>query len=191
MLLYQQVGDVSTAAENLARNVRALRDARGLTQAAASRRAGIPRGTWATIEVGHANPTLAVLLKIANGLSVSIEELVSPPKGDAKLVPRAALRSRRRNGVTITDLVPDKIPAVQLERLEFEPGAAMRGAPHTSGTREYLACEKGALTLIASAARFDLRAGDVVSFRGDQPHSYRNPHRGRCVAYSVVVLASG
>jgi quercetin dioxygenase-like cupin family protein len=31
--------------------------------------------------------------------------------------------------------------------------------------------------------------GDVLVFRGDQRHSYRNPGRGTAVGYSVVLLA--
>lgn len=34
-----------------------------------------------------------------------------------------------------------------------------------------------------------LEPGDVVVFRGDQKHGYRNPGRGTAVAYSVVTLA--
>ena len=75
--------------------------------------------------------------------------------------------------------------------MEFRPGGAFRGVPHTPGTREYLACESGALELWASGEKYELTAGDVVVFRGDQNHSYRNPTRSRAVAYSVVVLAPG
>jgi hypothetical protein len=34
-----------------------------------------------------------------------------------------------------------------------------------------------------------LRPGDVVTFRGDQRHSYTNPGARVAVGYSVVVLA--
>jgi hypothetical protein len=36
-----------------------------------------------------------------------------------------------------------------------------------------------------------LGAGDVVVFRGDQRHSYRNPGARTAVGYSVVLLAPG
>ena len=51
---------MAEAAANLARNVKHLRDLRGLTQAQASALAEIPRATWAHGETGEANPTLAV-----------------------------------------------------------------------------------------------------------------------------------
>ncbi len=75
--------------------------------------------------------------------------------------------------------------------MEFRPGAQFRGVPHTPGTREYLTCESGELELWASGEKYELTPGDIVVFRGDQNHSYRNPSRSRTVAYSVVVLAPG
>ena len=52
-------------AGNLAENIRQLRDARGMSQAQVAKAAGIPRPTWTNLESGTANPTLAVLLKVA------------------------------------------------------------------------------------------------------------------------------
>ncbi len=65
----------------------------------------------------------------------------------------------------------------------------MRGVPHTPGTREYLACEQGSIQLSESGEVWRLEAGDVVVFRGDQNHGYRNPGKSVAVAYSVIALA--
>ena len=56
--------------------VKQLREARSLTQEQISRSSGLPRATWANVESGAANPTLAVLHKLAHALSVSFEELL-------------------------------------------------------------------------------------------------------------------
>jgi quercetin dioxygenase-like cupin family protein len=68
-------------------------------------------------------------------------------------------------------------------------GASMAGVPHTAGTREYLTCERGQIELTAGGASWTLEPGDVVVFRGDQKHGYRNPTSGAAVAYSVVAFA--
>jgi len=65
----------------------------------------------------------------------------------------------------------------------------MPGVPHTPGTREYLTCETGTIVLVAAGETWRLAPGDVVSFRGDQRHSYSNPGHAAAVGYSVVVLA--
>jgi transcriptional regulator with XRE-family HTH domain len=172
----------------LAANLRQLREARGLSQQQAAALAALPRPTWATLESGSANPTLTVLLRAAAALQVSIEELIGPPRETGKLYRAAGLRARRRGAVTVRDLLPEKIPAMEIERLELPRGAVLNGIPHTPGTREYLACERGRLELMTEGQTFALEAGDVVVFRGDQRHSYRNPGGEPAIGYSVVAM---
>ncbi|HVH97105.1 MAG TPA: XRE family transcriptional regulator [Enhygromyxa sp.] len=177
-------------AANLAENVRLLRDARGMSQAQLAKAAGIPRPTWTNIESGAANPTLAVLLKIAAALHVRLEELLAPPRGTGRLYKAEELTVSRRGKVTIRKLLPEQLRGLDIERLELPPGASMAGVPHTPGTREYLTCERGSVELAVRGRTFVLEPGDVVVFAGDQRHGYRNVGRGLAVAHSVVTFAS-
>ncbi len=181
--------DPSRVADHLAANLRQLREVRGLSQARASALAGIPRPTWATLEAGGSNPTLAVLLRVASALQVTLEELVAPPRASGRLYKASELATRQRGSVTVRHLLPDPMPGLDLERMELPPGAAMSGIPHTPGTREYLACETGRIALSAAGQTWELDAGDVVVFRGDQRHGYRNIGAGVAVGYSVIVLS--
>lgn len=174
---------------HLAQNVRGLREARRLTQEHVSRLAGVPRPTWATLESGSANPTLAVLVKVAAALQVSVQELIGPPRSGGKHYPAGSLRARKRGEATVRALLPDPIPGMEIDRMELPRGGHMTGTPHTPGTREYLTCERGTIELVASGERFRVSPGDVVAFRGDQRHSYRNVGTGTAVAYSVVAFA--
>lgn len=174
---------------HLAENIRRLREGRGLTQQQCARIAEVPRPTWATLESGSANPTLGVLVKVASALQVSIEELIGPPRATGVLVRAADLKSRRRPGALVRKLLPEPVPGMEIERMELEPGGSFKGIPHTPGTREYLTCESGQIELAASGESYHLEPGDVVVFRGDQRHSYRNPGRDPAVAYSVVAIA--
>jgi transcriptional regulator with XRE-family HTH domain len=173
----------------LAANLRALRELRGLTQAQAAALAELPRPTWTTLESGSANPTLGVLLRAAAALSVSLEELVGPPREAGRVYRADTLRSRRRGSASVRDLLPEKIAGMAIERIELPRGGVLNGIPHTPGTREYLACERGQLELSAEGQRFALAAGDVVVFHGDQRHAYRNPGSETAIGYSVVVMA--
>jgi transcriptional regulator with XRE-family HTH domain len=167
--------DESELSARLARNLRHLREARGLTQKRLAELAGIPRATWANLESGMGNPTLSVLHRVAAALQVSLEELISRHPGQAD----------------VSKLLPDPIPGMEMERIELPGGGRMAGVPHTPGTREYLVCERGTLVLQAAGERFELNPGDLVAFRGDQKHSYSNPGREPAVGFSVVVLAQG
>lgn len=175
---------------NLGANVRRLRDGRGFSQEQVARLAGIPRATWASLESGAANPTLAVLTRVAAALQVSIEELIGPPRTSCRFFPAGEIRARRRQGASLRPLVPEAIPGLEVSRLELPPGASLTGIPHTPGTREYLTCERGAIELSASGECWQLGPGDVLVFRGDQKHAYRNPDaRQTAVAISVVCFS--
>ena len=177
---------------NLAANVRRLRDARGLSQQQMARLAGLPRPTWASLESGSANPTLGVLARAAVALSVSIEELIGPPRTAVRRFAAGEVPERRRQGARIRPLLPEAIPGLEIARMELLPGGQLGGVPHTPGTREYLTCESGRIALVASGERWQLDPGDALVFRGDQRHSYHNLDARRpAVAVSVVCFAPG
>ena len=137
---YRASGMDDTGA-NLAANVRRLREARGLSQQQMAQLSGIPRPTWASLETGAANPTLAVLLarrRRAAGLDRGADR--SAAHG------RAALPRRRGAHAQAAGRAPAAASAGSDRRprhraLELEPGGHLNGIPHTPGTREYLTCE--------------------------------------------------
>ena len=175
--------------DHLAANVRAIREARGLSQQQIARAAGIPRATWTHLESGAANPTLAVLVKVADALQVRVDELLASPRRPVQHLRAASLPTRKRGEITIRKLLPESLAGLDLERLALPPGARMSGVPHTPGTREYLTCERGTVELAVAGDRYRLAAGDVVTFRGDQRHGYHNPGSEPAVAYSVIAFA--
>jgi XRE family transcriptional regulator, regulator of sulfur utilization len=181
----------ATTASHLARNLVSLRHTRSLTQDGLARDAGVPRSTIANLESGEGNPSLAVLVKVAQALGVPIDELLASPRAMVRRwnADEVALRSKGR-GVTIRPLVPEPVPDSMMEVMEFAPGAIMGGTPHLPGTREFFTCLEGRVRLLVAGEVYPLAAGDVLAFPGNLPHSYQNadgvaPARG----VSVVILA--
>lgn len=183
--------DGSAISNHLASNVRHVREQRGLTQQQLAKLCEMPRSTVANIESGVANPTLAVLGKLAGALQLSVEELISAPRARLELVRAADVpkQLRARGRAIVHKLLPHPIPGMEIDRLTIEPGSQLRGVPHRPGTQEYLYCERGAVTLRVQGERLVLAEGDVAAFGGDQPHSYENPGTVLSVAFSVVTLA--
>ncbi len=175
--------------DHLADNIRAVREARGLSQQQIAKAAGIPRATWTHLESGGANPTLAVLIKVANALQVRLDELLAAPHQPARHLKASELTVREKGGVRVRKLLPEPLPGLELERMELPPGARMAGVPHTPGTREYLTCERGTVELALANQRYLLEPGDVLTFRGDQRHSYHNPGSSIAIAYSVIAFS--
>ncbi|MBV9889261.1 MAG: helix-turn-helix domain-containing protein [Rhizobacter sp.] len=183
--------DERSAAAHLARNLAALRHARGLTQEGLARGAALPRSTIANLESGTGNPSLVILVKVAQALGVPIDELLASPRASVRRWRAADVAFRvKGRGVTIRDLVPEPVPEEMMEVLDFAPGAAMAGTPHLPGTREFFTCLDGRVHVTVAGERHWLASGDVLAFPGNLPHSYHNgdalaPARG----VSVVVFA--
>jgi transcriptional regulator with XRE-family HTH domain len=182
---------MSKLAVRLAENVRHLREAREQTQEQMAKLAGMPRATWAHLETGAANPTLAVLDKVATALQVPIEELTGEPRSSGRLYSRAAMRSRKQGDGVVQQLLPDPIPGMVIDRMEIPPRGRIPGVPHMPGTREYFTCETGEVVVSAGGERWQVGPGDVLVFRGDQRHAYANVGEKTAVGYSVVLLARG
>lgn len=177
------------AAMNLARNTQMLRKRKNLSQRQLAAMADIPRSTLTNIESGDANPSLNNLAKLSAALGVGIEELLSRPRSECKLIcaDRIPVRSRGRGQVSVYKLMPERIKGLEIDRLEIEPGASMGGTPHVRGTKEYLHCISGRMTTLVAGEAFEVAKGDVLAFPGDQRHSYRNRGTNRAIAISVVV----
>lgn len=182
--------DTATLADRLGKNLKQLREARGLTQQRMAKLAGIPRATWGHLESGEGNPTLSVLTRVAEALAVSLEELIATPRAALQHFPKGSLPIKQRGVVQVHKLLPDPLPGMEIDRLALPPHSKMIGVPHTPGTREYLTCERGGITLVAAGERVRIEPGDVVAFRGDQRHSYENVGTTPAIGYSVVTFAA-
>lgn len=175
----------------LAQNLQELRQKRGLSQLQLAKIAGIPRSSVTYMESGSGNPSLLNLSALAAGLQVSIEELLARPRPQVQLIKAEDVptQSRSNGGTKIFKLLPDKIPGMEIDRLELSPGVRMGGIPHVANSKEYLYCVKGKVVVSVNHERYLLKEGDVLAFPGDQSHVYYNEGRITAVCLSVVTLA--
>src|SRR5882757_10677251 len=105
-----------TPTDHLADNIKGIREARGLSQQQMAKAAGIPRATWTHLESGAANPTLAVLVKVAAALQVRLDELLAPPRQPARHLQASELPTRTKGDVAIRKLLPEPLPGLDIER---------------------------------------------------------------------------
>src|SRR2546423_5589206 len=100
---------------HIAGNVKQLREARGLTQEEMAKIASMPRATWTHLESGAANPTVAVLHRVAAALQVTLEELVSTPRAAVEFFPLAKLPTRAQGQAQVRKLLPHPIPGMEMD----------------------------------------------------------------------------
>ena len=64
--------------QNLSKNIKRLREAKGLSQEKLARLADVANNTLIKMETGeNKNPTLETLKKVAQALGVSVDDLIS------------------------------------------------------------------------------------------------------------------
>ena len=192
LLIYWPMANaLNPLSRHLASNLIELRRRRGMTQVALSKLARVPRSTVTYLESGDGNPSLRNLANVAAALQVTIEELLAPPRASCQLIKAANLprRERVKGKVAVYQLLPDPIPGMVVERMEFAPRSELRGVPHTSGTKEYLTCLRGSVSVTVLEETFVVGLGDVLAFPGDRPHLYRNVGNKSAMCVSVVAVA--
>lgn len=176
----------------LGARVRATRLARGLALIAVAGRAGVSRSMLSAVERGGKVPTVLMLDRIATALDTSIARLLGEERAARVIILRHAAQdvARGPSGWERRILSP-VLPGVEFElmRTTIPPGVdAGVFAPHTRGSREYLAMERGTLQLMVDGTPYTLRAGDSAYYAGDCHHQFVNPGREPCVYYLAMEL---
>jgi transcriptional regulator with XRE-family HTH domain len=179
----------------VARRVRALREARGLSLRDLAERTGVSVPMLSQVERGDSSPTLSVAWRIAAGLELSLSQLLRLDEGSHAAVARAGARAvLRRGGHRSEELAPPapgRRAGVTLHTLKggARTGAADDAPLHESGSRETIYLQSGSLRLDVDGEVFDLAAGDAATFDADLPHRIDNP--GRADATFVAVVTAG
>ena len=170
----------SATAPTVGPRMRALREAMGLSLRDLAERSGVSAPMLSQVERGETSPTLAVAAKIAAGLELTLSQLLRLDEGSNVAVSRADERRRSERGghrfEELTPPLPGQRADVSLHTLE--PGATTGGREdppmHEPGSRETAVVLFGTLALIVDGSRYELGAGDSVTFDADLPHHFEN-----------------
>ncbi|HET6832199.1 MAG TPA: cupin domain-containing protein, partial [Solirubrobacterales bacterium] len=146
-------------------------------------------------ERGESSPTLAVAARIADGLELTLSQLLRLEEGRNVVVVRSGSgRRSSRPGHEIEELTPP-LPGqradVSRHRLASDrsTGGAADPPIHEPGSRETVVVLAGAVELTVDGERYPLAAGDSATFDADLPHNLHNP--GTDTAEILAVIAAG
>jgi len=156
-------------------------------------KAGVSRSMLSAVERGGKAPTVLVLDRIATGLDTSIARLLGEERTGRVVLLRHAEQevARDRRGWERRILSP-VLPGIEFEMMRTTIGPGVDAgvfAPHAPGSREYLAVERGTLTLTLDGVVYTLGAGDSIYYAGDCRHAYRNAGARPCVYYLAMDVA--
>lgn len=172
----------------------ALRQAQALSLDELSRKAGVSKSMLSQIERAQANPTVAVVWRLANALGVPLGDLLggapAPAAPTISVVPVHATPSLRNpDGTSELRILGPIELAGQFEwyALTLQGGGALESQAHEHGTREHLTVVSGALEVSSGAEQQRLKHGDSARYAADRPHVIRNPGKTVASAWLVVV----
>ncbi len=184
----------TTAPEVLGARVRALREAMDLSLRDLAERCGVSAPMLSQVERGETSPTLQVAARIAGGLDLRLSQLLRLDEDGAVTIVRADERRTGPSSVTghAYEILSPPLPGqrAELSRHTLAPGAATGGPDdppvHEPGSRETALVEAGRVALVCDGRRFELDAGDCVTFDADLPHHFENPGDRDAVLLAVV-----
>jgi len=170
-----------------------LRQAQGLSLDELSRRAGVSKSMLSQIERNQANPTVAVVWRLANALRVELSELLGGERVAApaiEMVPAHATPAMSSpDGLCQLRILGPIDLAGQFEwyQLTIAPGGALESAAHEPGSKEHLSVLSGTLDVSAAGSTQSLKPGETARYAVDGPHAIRNSSAQPAVALLVVL----
>lgn len=178
----------------LAQAVRAHRESRGLSIGQLAEKAEISKTSLSKIEAGSGNPSLEVMVRIAQALNVSVGALLTEEgrpgikvirqgegqiiKSDAGMVFRLLYVEGRNRRTEVSELILDQ-------------SITYSSLPHPPGTEELVVCIEGALRVGPQGQEVWLQAGEAIWFPADLPHSYESQTGAKALLYMSYPPALG
>ncbi|MEU9239716.1 XRE family transcriptional regulator [Streptomyces shenzhenensis] len=173
----------------VARNVRLLRDQRGLSLTELARQAGLSKQTLSNLEQGTGNPTVDTLFAIAAALGVPVTRLVAEREQVMTVQRRDEVVWHEHGGYesrSLDHVYGSGVIENYLVRVSRDPqGVVKPSEPHPVGTLEHLYVITGRVRVGPLDSCVELSAGDFVRYPGDRPHVYESLE-GECLLHVVV-----
>lgn len=187
--------DMLSVSEAVSERIKAFRKQKKFSLDELSRRASISKGMLVEIEKGTANPSIAILCKLAAAMGLSVADVVDvaskPPVHIIHEADIPVLWQGEKNGSARLLAGTSGPDMVELWRWHMYPGEHFSSPGHPVGTCELLHVEKGTLQLSVDETTLVVAAGCSAVARTDLPHQYaNNSHEELVFTMTVAELHS-
>ncbi|TYC97880.1 cupin domain-containing protein [Arthrobacter echini] len=173
--------------------IRAARQAQRMTIEQVAASTGLTKGFLSRVERDLTSPSVASLVTLCQVLSIPIGDLFLQPETFLTRLQEAPRISLGGEGIEETLLTARSERRLQLIRAVVEPHGRGEDELYSVDCEvEVLHVVSGRLELIFSNDRYDLRAGDTLTFPGREPHSWANPEDHEAIVlWTLVAAATG
>lgn len=170
--------DVSTVNEAVSQRIKQYRKQKKMSLDELSRQANVSKGMLVEIEGCKANPSIALLCRLAAAMGVSVADFVDVgTKPTVHLIAEDEIpelwkgdkggRARLLAGSGGPDMT-------ELWMWEMQPGEKFASPGHSTGTLELFYVQTGTLTLGVQDHLYLVNSGCSATARTDVPHFYEN-----------------
>lgn len=166
----------SSVSTQVARSMRAHREARGLSLGELARRAGLSKTILSRIESGLGNPSLETLWRIAGALDLPLGALlgeVDPPRTRLVRAEEGEVVESESGLVGRLLLAEGRSHRIEIYELLLPREGDYHSAAHAPGTEELVICLEGSLIVGPGGQEQQLAERDALWFPADVPHRYR------------------
>ncbi|EPL6456534.1 helix-turn-helix domain-containing protein [Providencia rettgeri] len=168
--------DASRINESLSASVKQYRSHNKMSLDELSRLAGVSKGMLVEIEACRANPSIALLCKLAAAMGVSVADIVNvASKPNVHFITSEDIPClwNGESGGTARLLAGTSGPdMIELWEWKMYPGEIFDSPGHSNGTCELLHVMQGSLLLTLGEESLTVNEGCSVIARTDLPHSY-------------------
>lgn len=171
------MGDILQIGESLKKN----RTMMGLSLGDVSEMTGVSKTMLSQIENGVSTPTITTVWKIANGLKLKFESLLSTDtceQYEVKSIENMEPLTDDDNRIQIYCLFPfSPLSGMEFYYSIIKPGcnyASTGHATNRASTKEYLIVSKGSIELVVGSSTYPLKEGNAIVFDGSESHRYIN-----------------
>lgn len=182
--------DVSTVNQAVSQRIKLYRSQKKLSLDELSRLAGVSKGMLVDIEGCKANPSIALLCKIAAAMNVSVADIVNvASEPTVHLIDRNDIPVlwQGEKGGSAKLLAGTRGPdMLELWQWVMQPGEAFDSSGHPADTCELLFVSRGQLTLQVDGCDYVIDEGSSAVAKTDRPHAYKNNTRA-AIEFTMTV----
>lgn len=175
----------------VSKNIRKLRNEKDISLEELAKISGVSKSMLAQIERGSGNPSLSTLWKIANGLMVPFDALVTRPQLPYEIVKISELDPINDDeGIRNYVIFPgDETQRFSVYYIDVDPGITWKSDMHMRGTVEFITVFSGLLELEIGEKSFKLAPGESIRFKADVPHTYKSVGKEHLIFHNILYNA--
>lgn len=173
--------------------IQRLRKAYNMSLGDLSEQSGVAKSIISQIERNETNPTIGTVQRLSRALDTTLDAVLKPENADNFIEhqTKSAIPVLESEDGLCRLSIAGALNLVQyLQWYDFhaKPGGVLASDPHQPGSVEHLQVLKGQLKVTCGDEEKTIKQGEILRYRGDQPHIIENIGKEDAHATMVLVM---